>query len=74
MGYKLCRDIILLPHNCPEREHNKVLSRGKTHCHTFIAIMIFNQKNKKKVSIVWSIICVFIILSMLLMYAPAFFG
>lgn len=74
MQYKLCRDIILLPHNRPEQERSTVLSRGKPGCLTFITIMLFNQKHKKKVSIIWSIICVFIIISMLLMYAPAFFS
>lgn len=35
--------------------------------------MLFDQKNNKKIRIVWIVICVFVILSMVLLYMPALF-
>jgi|GEM_PF-3888822 len=36
-------------------------------------IMLFDQKNNKKVRIIWAVVCALVILSMLLLSAPVFF-
>ena len=35
--------------------------------------MLFNPKHRRKISIVWGIICAFIIVSMILLYFPALY-
>ena len=37
-----------------------------------IRIMLFNKQHKRKIGIIWGVICVLIILSMILLYFPVF--
>jgi hypothetical protein len=36
--------------------------------------MLFDKNNNKKIKIVWTVLCVLVIASMLLLYMPAFFS
>ena len=34
--------------------------------------MLFNKKHQKKIQTAWAVLCVFIIISMILLYFPSF--
>ncbi|KKW21534.1 MAG: hypothetical protein UY62_C0022G0003 [Parcubacteria group bacterium GW2011_GWF2_50_9] len=35
--------------------------------------MLFNKKHRRKIGIIWGILCVLIIISMILLYVPALY-
>ena len=35
--------------------------------------MLFNPKHRKKITMVWTVLCVLIIISMILLYIPALY-
>jgi|GEM_PF-872386 predicted nucleic acid-binding Zn ribbon protein len=41
--------------------------------HNYLSAMLFNKKHRRKINIVWGVICVLIIISMVLLYMPALY-